>query len=117
MAAHPHLVSGEGETCTELMRAMGGRVAIKGGAEAVYVAIVPEKGMGIALKVVDGGYRAAEAAVTALLAKVGAGPGASGGGSSAWPACSATGVAWRPGSTAWPTAFRVDLGEAGKLSR
>jgi L-asparaginase II len=71
MAAHPHLVAGEGETCTELMRAMGGRVAIKGGAEAVYVAIVPEKGFGIALKVVDGGYRAAEAAIAALLAKVG----------------------------------------------
>jgi L-asparaginase II len=71
MAAHPHLISGEGETCTELMRAMDGRVAIKGGAEAVYVAIVPEKGFGIALKVVDGGYRASEAAVTALLAKIG----------------------------------------------
>lgn len=71
MAAHPHLISGEGETCTELMRAMGGKVAIKGGAEAVYVAIVPEKGLGIALKVVDGGYRASEAAVAALLAKIG----------------------------------------------
>jgi L-asparaginase II len=71
MAAHPHLVAGEGETCTELMRAMGGRVAIKGGAEAVYVAIVPEKGLGIALKVVDGGYRAAEAAIAALLSRVG----------------------------------------------
>lgn len=71
MAAHPHLVSGEGQACTELMRAMGGRVAIKGGAEAVYVAIVPEKGLGIALKVVDGGSRASEAAVAALLAKIG----------------------------------------------
>lgn len=71
MAAHPHLISGEGQACTELMRAMDGRVAIKGGAEAVYVAIVPEKGLGIALKVVDGGYRASEAAVAALLAKIG----------------------------------------------
>jgi L-asparaginase II len=71
MAAHPHLIAGEGETCTELMRAMGGKVAIKGGAEAVYVAIVPEKGLGIALKVVDGGYRAAEASIAALLARVG----------------------------------------------
>lgn len=71
MAAHPHLIAGEGETCTELMRAMEGRVAIKGGAEAVYVAIVPEKGLGIALKIVDGGYRAAEAAIAALLAKLG----------------------------------------------
>lgn len=71
MAAHPHLVSGEGQACTELMRAMDGRVAIKGGAEAVYVAIVPEKGLGIALKVVDGGSRASEAAVAALLARIG----------------------------------------------
>ena len=71
MAAHPHLISGEGQACTELMRAMDGRVAIKGGAEAVYIAIVPEKGLGIALKVLDGGYRASEAAVAALLAKIG----------------------------------------------
>jgi L-asparaginase II len=71
MAAHPHLISGEGQACTELMRAMDGRVAIKGGAEAVYVAIVPEKGLGIALKVVDGGSRASEAAIAALLAKIG----------------------------------------------
>lgn len=71
MAAHPHLISGEGQACTELMRAMDGRVAIKGGAEAVYIAIVPEKGFGIALKVLDGGYRASEAAVAALLAKIG----------------------------------------------
>lgn len=71
MAAHPHLVSGEGQACTDLMRAMDGRVAIKGGAEAVYVAIVPDKGLGIALKVLDGGHRASEAAVAALLAKIG----------------------------------------------
>ncbi|MCU0904384.1 MAG: asparaginase [Tabrizicola sp.] len=71
MAAHPELVAGEGRACTELMRAMGGRVALKGGAEAVYVAIVPEKGLGIALKVVDGGERASQAAVAALLARIG----------------------------------------------
>ena len=29
MAAHPELVAGEGRACTELMRAMEGRVAIK----------------------------------------------------------------------------------------
>lgn len=71
MAAHPELVAGEGRACTELMRAMDGRVALKGGAEAVYVAIIPEKGLGIALKVVDGGSRASEAAVAALLVKLG----------------------------------------------
>jgi len=46
-------------------------VAIKGGAEAVYVAIVPEKGLGIALKIVDGSARAKEAAITALLVRIG----------------------------------------------
>lgn len=71
MAAYPELVAGEGRACTELMRAMEGRVAIKTGAEAVFVAIVPEKGIGIALKVVDGGTRASEAAIAHLLVRAG----------------------------------------------
>lgn len=72
MATHPDLVAGETRACTRLMRAMGGRVAIKTGAEAVFVAILPEQGLGIALKIVDGGTRAAEAAITALLVRYGA---------------------------------------------
>ena len=71
MASHPELVSGEGRACTELMRAMDGRVALKGGAEAAYVAIIPEKGLGIALKIVDGGERGSRAAIAALLARIG----------------------------------------------
>lgn len=71
MAAHPVLVAGEGRACTNLMRAMGGRVAVKTGAEAVFVAIVPELKRGIALKIVDGGTRASEAAITALLVRLG----------------------------------------------
>ncbi|GHD98938.1 L-asparaginase II [Defluviimonas sp. 20V17] len=71
MRAHPEMVAGEGRACTELMRAMGGRVAIKTGAEAVFVAILPEQRLGIALKIVDGGTRAAEAAITALLIRLG----------------------------------------------
>lgn len=71
MAAHPELVAGEGRACTELMRAMNGRVAIKTGAEAVFVAIVPEKKMGIAVKIEDGNSRASEAVITALLARMG----------------------------------------------
>lgn len=72
MAAHPELVAGEGEPCTVLMRAMGGRVSIKGGAEGVYVAILPEQGLGIALKIEDGSPRAKSAAIAALLIRVGA---------------------------------------------
>ncbi|MGB8813444.1 MAG: asparaginase [Paracoccaceae bacterium] len=71
MARYPELVAGEGRACTELMRAMGGRVAIKTGAEAVFVAIVPEKGLGVAVKIVDGGTRASEAVVAALLVRMG----------------------------------------------
>ena len=71
MAAHPDLVAGEGRSCTELMRAMEGRVAIKTGAEGVFVAIIPERKMGLALKIADGATRASEAAVTALLVRLG----------------------------------------------
>ena len=71
MASHPELVAGEGRACTELMRAMQGRVAIKTGAEAVFAAIVPELKRGIAVKIVDGASRASEAVVAALLVRLG----------------------------------------------
>ena len=71
MAAHPDMVAGEGRACTELMRAMGGRVSIKTGAEAVFVAMIPEQKIGIALKIADGATRASEAAVVALLVRLG----------------------------------------------
>jgi L-asparaginase II len=71
MARHPELVAGEGRACTELMRAMDHRVAIKTGAEAVFVAMIPERRMGIALKITDGNSRASEAVITALLARHG----------------------------------------------
>lgn len=72
MTAHPELVAGEGRACTAIMRATGGRVAVKTGAEAVFVAILPERGLGVALKVEDGGTRASEAAIVALLVHLGA---------------------------------------------
>ncbi|WP_293450894.1 asparaginase [Planktotalea sp.] len=71
MALHPELVAGETRACTELMRAMGGKVAIKTGAEAFYVAILPEQQMGIALKIADGTTRGAECAIAALLVRLG----------------------------------------------
>ena len=71
MADHPHLVAGEGRACTSLMRAMQGRVAVKTGAEAVFVAIVPEIRMGVAVKIEDGGTRAAEATIARILVGMG----------------------------------------------
>ena len=46
MLAHPLLVAGEGRACSELMPAMQGRAAVKTGAEAVFVAILPERDSG-----------------------------------------------------------------------
>ena len=71
IAAHPDLVAGNGRACTELMQAMDGRVALKTGAEAVYVAIVPERQIGIAIKIEDGNARASEAVLVAILAGMG----------------------------------------------
>ncbi|SFA86455.1 asparaginase [Poseidonocella pacifica] len=71
MALHPDLVAGEGRACTELMRAMDGRVAIKTGAEGVYTAMIPERGLGIAVKISDGATRAAECVIAALLVRLG----------------------------------------------
>ena len=71
MATYPQLVAGDTSCDTELMRAMDGRVTIKGGAEAVHVGIVPELGLGIALKIVDGSHRASDAMIAALLVRLG----------------------------------------------
>ncbi|MBQ1203088.1 MAG: asparaginase, partial [Loktanella sp.] len=67
MMAFPELVAGQGRACTDLMRAMGGRVAVKTGAEGVFIAIIPEKRLGVALKITDGATRASEAAIAAIL--------------------------------------------------
>lgn len=72
MTKHPDLVAGEGRACTELMRAMDHKAAIKTGAEAVYAAILPDQQLGIAVKIADGTTRAAECAIAGLLAKYGA---------------------------------------------
>jgi L-asparaginase II len=71
MSAHPALVAGTGRSDTVLMQAGAGRVATKAGAEAFYAAIVPEAGLGIALKIDDGAGRAAETAIAAILDKLG----------------------------------------------
>ncbi|MBW4706933.1 asparaginase [Roseobacter sp. YSTF-M11] len=71
MRLHPELVAGEGRACTELMRAMDGKVTIKTGAEAFFIGILPEQKLGIALKIADGATRASECAIAAILVKLG----------------------------------------------
>lgn len=71
MIAHPMLVAGEGRACTLMMQAAQEPVAIKTGAEGYFIAILPERGMGVALKIVDGATRASECAMAAILVRLG----------------------------------------------
>jgi len=72
MMSHPELVAGTGRSCTALMRAAHGKAAVKVGAEGVYAAMLPEVGLGVALKIDDGAGRAAEIAIAVILEKLGA---------------------------------------------
>jgi L-asparaginase II len=71
MIAHPELVAGTGRACTTLIREGNGTVVVKTGAEGVYVAMLPEMGLGIALKIDDGAGRAAEGAIAQMLLNLG----------------------------------------------
>ncbi|MBL8699353.1 MAG: asparaginase [Alphaproteobacteria bacterium] len=65
--AAPFMLAGTGRFCTRAIEACGGKAVIKTGAEGVYVAAIPAKGLGIALKIDDGAARAAEVAMGRLL--------------------------------------------------
>ena len=71
MMAHPELVSGKGRACAALMSAAKGQAAVKTGAEGLFVAILPGLGFGVAIKIEDGATRASEAAMAALLIRLG----------------------------------------------
>lgn len=67
--AEPFYVAGTGRACTRLMETAPGRIFAKTGAEGVFCAAIPEKGIAIALKCEDGTTRAAESMVAATLAR------------------------------------------------
>jgi L-asparaginase II len=71
MIAHPELVAGTGRACTVLMRACNGRAALKTGAEGYFAGMIPQAGLGIALKIDDGAGRASETVIAAILDKLG----------------------------------------------
>ena len=71
MAAAPLMVSGTGGFATVVMTAAGRTVRLKPGAEGVYCATLPTLGYGIALKIDDGGSRASEVAMGAILERLG----------------------------------------------
>ena len=58
MTAHPGNVAGPGHFVTDLMAMSDGRVAAKSGAEGLICLAVPERQLGIAIRVLDGSFRA-----------------------------------------------------------
>ncbi|MEO3387878.1 asparaginase [Mesorhizobium sp. CAU 1741] len=68
--AEPFYVAGTDRFDTRLMQAASGRIMAKTGAEGVYCAALPERGLGIAIKCDDGAGRAAEVMLAAVLARL-----------------------------------------------
>ena len=58
MANHPKMVNGDGEFCTDLISHTCGRVIGKVGGEGIYCLSLPQKGLGVMVKIVDGNERA-----------------------------------------------------------
>lgn len=68
--ANPFYIGGTGMLSTEIMDILDGRILIKNGAEGVYCATVPDRGLGIALKCDDGSSRGAEAMIGAVVVRL-----------------------------------------------
>jgi len=71
MRAYPEMVSGEGRFDLELSRATKARIFSKAGGEAVQCVGIPERGWGMALKILDGSPRAIPPIVIGILAELG----------------------------------------------
>jgi len=67
IAAEPFMIAGTGRFCSRAMGHTGRRALIKGGAEGVMCAALPERGLGIAVKCDDGAQRGAEVVMAHLL--------------------------------------------------
>ncbi len=71
LAAHPQCLAGTGRLCTDLIRHSDARVFSKVGAEAYTAGFIPELGLGFALKIDDGNFRACDVAVAGVLRALG----------------------------------------------
>jgi L-asparaginase II len=71
MMGHPDLVAGKRRLCTALMTAGPGKIVAKIGAGGVYAAGLPEAGLGVVLKVLDGNSIAAGVALVRILRELG----------------------------------------------
>ncbi len=71
MMEEPFMVAGTDRFCTKVMGTLGGKAAIKVGAEGVYCGALPQHGLGICIKVLDGASRAAEVIMGQVLRHLG----------------------------------------------
>jgi L-asparaginase II len=69
MRSHPEMIAGPGDLDTELPPALPGAVA-KGGAEGLGCVSLGEQGLGVAVRVEDGEYRAVEPTLMAVLGQM-----------------------------------------------
>jgi L-asparaginase II len=69
--AFPDHLSGRDQYTGRILRATGGRVLVKGGAEGYAVGFVPDRELGFAVKMADGAARAKMGVVAALLCRIG----------------------------------------------
>jgi len=71
VAREPFMVGGSGRFDTRVMQRLGERAFVKVGAEGVYCAALPERGLGVAIKMDDGNNaRAVEVVMAALIEKL-----------------------------------------------
>lgn len=63
----PLYIAGHGSVVSELNEVTQGSVLAKTGAEGIIVAAIPKRGLGIAVKIADGGSRARSVALLAIL--------------------------------------------------
>lgn len=71
IASRPWLVSGTDRSVTKITKAANEPIVIKSGAAGVFMAGLPERGWGLALKAQSGEHRGAEAAVDWVLRSLG----------------------------------------------
>ena len=70
MLAEPYLVAGRDRVCTAVME--GGQAIVKVGAEGLVCAGLPDRGIGVAIKIEDGAARALDPAIVQALVSLGA---------------------------------------------
>ena len=66
----PEIAGGSKSINSILTKLSNGKVFVKNGAEGVFVAIIPELKSALAVKIIDGGRRAAEVAIAGLISEL-----------------------------------------------